>query len=238
MPGGERSRATGRGALLIALCGLACVAAVAMAIRAWRAAIAPLEPVAGQGPGAQARFPAGEAPAPNSPGAGARTASDVAPAPPLASTRRHRRGHAPAALGAGPLEPLGAQLTAELSALRPQLEACTRAAGADENAPAAAAALGAVQESALRIEEPSLSPAQKALLADLGAAAHAASREAMPRSLRLDVEIGNGEVRIVGVADPGDGSAFYRCAEKELTGRTVASPGTRAGRRISVVLPL
>jgi hypothetical protein len=238
MPRSERGRASKHRALLIALCGLACVAAVAMAICAWRAAIDPVAPIAAQGPGARARSPVGEAPTP--PFASPRTPADGTLAPPQPSRRHHRGNRAPAELAAVPLESLGAQLTAELSAVRPRLEACTRAAGADDSTtPAeAAAAIREVQQSALRANEPSLSVAQEALLRDLGASAIAASHEATPRSLRLDVETGDGEVRIVGVPALDDGSAFHRCAEQELRGKTVASPGATAGRRISVVLPL
>jgi len=149
---------------------------------------------------------------------------------PPPTTRRHRRGHrGPADLAAVPLRALGASLAAELSTLRPQLKACAREAGAlDSHTPAAtAAAIREARDPALRAGEPSLS-----------AAPIATSRGAMPRSLLLDVETGDGQAWIVGVPAADEGSAFYRCVEKALTGRTVASPGARAGRRISMMLPL
>ena len=70
------------------------------------------------------------------------------------------------------------------------------------------------------------------------AACLATGGDAMPRSLRLDVETGDGEARIVGVPALTDDSAFYHCAEQTLRGRTVASPGAKAGRRTSLVVPL
>jgi len=190
MPRTDRSRAARRGLLVLAVCGLACVTAVAMTIHEWRAAIDPAAPAA-QASGARAPLPAGVAtpPAPTLPSAVAVAGSQPDTAPPP-TNRRHRRGHgtraAPEALA---FRALGAQLTAELHTLRPQLEACT-------------------------------------------------GRDAMPRSVRLDVETGDGAARIVGVPAPDEGSAFHRCAEQTLKGRTVASPGAKAGGRISVVVPV
>jgi len=192
MPRTDGGRAARRGLLVLAVCGLACATAVAMAIHEWRAAIDPVAAaVPAGGSGARGRLPAGAAPTLPAAGAVARAAAGSAEdtaVPPI--NRRHRRGHgARAAPEALALRALGAQLTAELHTLRPRLEAC-------------------------------------------------AGRDAMPRSVRLDVETGDGEARIVGAPAPGEGSEFHRCAEQTLRGRTVPSPGVKAGRRTSMVVPL
>jgi len=236
MPQNDPGWISRRGALLLAVCGLACLTAVAMMIREWRAAVAPVAPVAAQA-GDRARPPGsfGEA---QTPSAGRAKPTDTMRTPPPPSRRHHRRGNrVPAELAGVSLEPVAAQLAAELSSVRPQLEACTRVGAGDSNAAATAAAARAVQNTALQADDPSLSAEQKALLRDLGAAAVAGGREAMPKSLRLEVETGDDEVRIVTVLAPDDGS-FYRCADRTLKGRTVASPGATAGRRTSVILPL
>jgi hypothetical protein len=159
-----------------------------MAIHEWRAEIDPVAPAA-QGSAARAWLPTGVAPTLPPAVAVAGSAEDSALPPPTSRRRHHRGRRDPVQLAAVPLRALGAQLTAELRTLRPQLEACD-------------------------------------------------GRDAMPRSLRLDVETRDGEARIVGVPAPDKGSGFYRCAEQTLSGRTVASPGAKAGRRIEVVVPL
>jgi hypothetical protein len=237
---GERGQTPRRGVLLLAVCGVACGISVTMAIREWRATVDPVAPAAVPSPGAHTRSAFREASKPSSGGAVDGTAATATLTPPAPSRRHHRGNRAPAELAAVHLESLGTRLAAELGDLKPWLEACTRTAAADHaNPPAqAVAAIQMVQETALASAEPALSGAQKALLHDLDTVATAGSRDATPRSLRLDVETGDGEVRIVGVPAPDDGSAFYRCAEHELKGRTVASPGAIAGRRVSVMLPL
>ncbi len=231
MPRDERRRPPWRGALLVALCALILVAGGAIAVRQWRAAVALVTKAPVDDPGDRASEP------PVAVLAG-RTAREGGPV--AHSTRRHRRERPPAKLGEMPLESLAAQLAAELAAVKPEVEACMRATGDGPDVGAgAAAAIHAVQESALRSssEEAALSPEQEALLRNLESQAVAAGHAAAPRSLRLDIETGDGEARIAGVSPPHDDSAFFRCAERELRGRTVSSPGARAGSRVSVVLP-
>jgi hypothetical protein len=140
-----------------------------------------------------------------------------------------------------PLEQMGPQLMAELNGLKPQIEACLRVtpASASGDGTDPAALIRDFKTSALMRNQPPLSGEEQALLHKLEvAAASAVSHTATPRSLLLDVETGDGEVRILDVPPGSEGSAFLSCARQALSGRTVRVPGAKAGSRLSLALPL
>ncbi|APR82562.1 Hypothetical protein A7982_07911 [Minicystis rosea] len=82
---------------------------------------------------------------------------------------------------------------------------------------------------------------EEALLRDLEAAAIAVGGRAVPRTIVLDVETGDDEVRIVGVPSGSNGSAddpLLLCAQQELGGRVIPIAGAKAGSRIPIAVPL
>jgi hypothetical protein len=125
-------------------------------------------------------------------------------------------------------------LAGELGDRRPQIDACVRSrrpagGGGDETA-----ALFRT------LERSGLSRTDQALLRRVQAAARA-STPAAPRTILLEVETGDREVRIVDVPSVGDGSVFLACARQELSGRRLplpAGPAGAAGQRLSVALPV
>jgi len=146
--------------------------------------------------------------------------------PPRASSRHHRRGRGhQVELDGISRESMGAELTAELKDAKPHIKQCMRATpGGDSRAAIRA------------LRTPESSPEELAFLRELETASVAASH-ATPRTILLDVETGDGEVRIADVSPANDGAVFVTCARQELRGRVVPVPGAKAGTRTSVALP-
>jgi hypothetical protein len=158
------------------------------------------------------------------------------------SSRRHHRHGAPREREEMPLELVATQLQAEVDAARPQMERCLRgtpagrAGGGDDSR-----AIARVIEKARLLHGKPFAGEEEALLRDLEAAATAAGNRAGPRTIVLDVETGEGEVRIIGVPPASNGSLddpLLICAERELGGKVIPVAGVEAGSRVPVAVPL
>jgi hypothetical protein len=165
------------------------------------------------------------------------------PAPPRISSRRHRGRVGPKDLGGAQLEAMGSQLMTELERLRPEIETCLRGVptSAIGTASDPAAVIRALEEAGLLHGKGALDPEQEALLLDFEAAATSRKPTPAQRTLVLEIEPRDGEVRIIGIL-PGTNASpedpYVTCAQQGLTGKVLPIPAAKAGRRTSLTFPL
>jgi hypothetical protein len=141
---------------------------------------------------------------------------------------------------------MGIQLMAELDRLRPQLDDCLRGVPSSSvngsgTAADPAAVLQALETAGLLHHRGPLDAEQEALLLDFEAAAIAMKPAPTQRTLVLEIEPLDREVRIIGVASGSNGSgddAHVTCAQQELSGKVLPVPAARVGRRTTLAFPL
>jgi hypothetical protein len=170
-------------------------------------------------------------------------ATPLVPPPSRIPSRRHRGRGSPQDVDRKQLEAMGTQVMSELERLKPEIETCLRGmpTSAIGTAGDPAAVIRALEQAGLLHGKGALDPEQEALLLDFEAAATARKHAPMQRSLVLEIEPRDGEVRIIGIL-PGSNAApddpYVSCAQQGLTGKVLAIPAAKAGKRTSLTFPI
>jgi hypothetical protein len=138
---------------------------------------------------------------------------------------------------------MGTQLMSELERFRPEIETCVRGIPSSTIGTAAdpTAVIRVLEQAGLLHGKGPLDPEQEALLLDFEAAATARKPAPMQRTLVLEIEPRDGEVRIIGIL-PGSNASpddpYVTCTQQGLTSKVLAIPAAKTGKRTSLTFPL